>query len=48
MINLVGLFLASILNGVAVKTGNIALGVFSIFFVVHFAQLIGADRGDLL
>jgi len=44
MINLVGLFLASVLNGVAVSTGNVAIGVFSIFFVVHFAQLIGAER----
>lgn len=48
MINLVGLFLASILNLIAVNTGNVALGMSSMFFVVHFAQLIGADRGGLL
>lgn len=44
MINLVGLFLASALNRIAVSTGSVALGAFSIFFVIYFAYLTGAER----
>lgn len=44
MISRVGLLLASVLNLIAVNTGNVALGMSSMFFVAHFTYLIGAER----